>query len=140
MIFTARKTLFGMLTALAFGFLVTVVSSTLAQAVPAPLKTATSKQLGTFLVGSNGMTLYVFDNDKEPGKSTCYEGCAPTWPPFAPKADAPAPVAPLSTITRDDGSKQYAYKGKPLYYFIGDTKPGDTKGHGVGNRWWVVKP
>lgn len=86
------------------------------------------------------MTLYTFDNDKESGKSTCSGGCARAWPPYAPKASDPAPVARLSTITRDDGSKQYAYKGKPLYHFRRDKKPGDTTGHGAGDRWWVVKP
>jgi predicted lipoprotein with Yx(FWY)xxD motif len=62
------------------------------------------------------MTLYTFANDKEPGKSACNGPCAENWPPFKSEANAPAPRAPLSIITRDDGSKQYAYKGKPLYY------------------------
>ena len=131
----------GILTILAFGLSLMVTSSALAQQnIPAPLKTATKGQLGTFLVDSNGMTLYTFDNDQEPGKSTCLGGCARAWPPYAPKAGDPAPIAPLSTITRDEGSKQYAYKGKPLYYFKRDKKPGDTTGHGAGDRWWVVKP
>ena len=135
------KTLLGMLAVLAFGLSLMVTSSALAQQkVPAPLKTATKGQLGTFLVDSNGMTLYTFDNDTEPGKSTCLGGCVRAWPPHAPKTSDPAPAAPLSTITRADGSKQYAYKGKPLYYFRKDKKPGDTTGHGAGDRWWVVKP
>ncbi len=86
------------------------------------------------------MTLYLFDNDKEPRKSTCAGGCARAWPPYAPKAGDPKPAAPLNTITRDDGSKQYTYKGKPLYYFKKDKQPGDTIGQGAGKRWWVVKP
>ena len=86
------------------------------------------------------MTLYIFDNDTEPGKSTCSGGCARAWPPYAPKAGDPKPDASLSISTRDDGSKQYAYKGKPLYYFTRDKQPGDTTGQGAGDRWWVVKP
>lgn len=111
-----------------------------AQAVPAPLKTAKSQKLGTYLVDSKGMTLYIFDKDKESGKSTCYRGCARAWPPFAPKAGDPAPEAPLSIIARDDGTKQYAYRSKPLYYYQKDTKAGDATGQGRGNVWWIVKP
>ncbi len=139
--FATRRLFLVLLTALAFGLSAIAVGSALGQqAPPAPLKTATAKELGTFLVDAKGMTLYVFDNDKELGKSTCNEGCAKAWPPFASKAGDPAPVAPLSVITRDDGSKQYAYKGKPLYYYAKDKKAGDTTGQAVGNRWWVVKP
>lgn len=138
---TARKTPLALLMAVAVGISMVIVASTLAQtSPPAPLKTAQTKELGTFLVDPQGITLYIFDNDKDPGKSTCNEGCAKAWPPFAPKAGDPAPVAPLSVITRDDGSKQYAYKGKPLYTYAKDKKSGDTTGQGAGNRWWVVKP
>ncbi|MFQ5960747.1 MAG: hypothetical protein ACE5MG_05080 [Candidatus Methylomirabilales bacterium] len=141
MILMPRKLFLGIFTVLAFAFSLIVTSSTLAQkAVPAPLKTAKQEQLGTFLVDANGMTLYIFDNDTEPGKSTCAGGCARAWPPYGPKAGDPKAAAPLSTITRDDGSKQYTYKGKPLYYFKKDKKPGDTTGQGAGKRWWVVKP
>jgi predicted lipoprotein with Yx(FWY)xxD motif len=111
-----------------------------AQGVPGPLKTAKSQKLGTYLVDSKGMTLYIYDKDKESGKSVCNGGCARSWPPFAPKAGAPAAKAPLNIITRDDGTKQYAYKGKPLYYYRKDTKSGDTTGQGRGKVWWVVKP
>ncbi len=136
---TLRQVSFGLITlgALVLAFAVT---STPAQEAPAPLKTATKEGLGTFLVDANGMTLYIFDNDKEPGKSTCAGGCARAWPPYAPKAGDPKPATPLNTITRDDGSKQYTYKGKPLYYFNKDKKPGDAAGQGAGERWWVVKP
>jgi predicted lipoprotein with Yx(FWY)xxD motif len=141
MVLKRRKTLLSILMVLAFGTSLIVTSSTVAQqSVPGPLKTTTKEQVGTFLVDANGMTLYIFDNDKDPGKSTCSGGCARAWPPYAPKAGDPAPVAPLSIIMRDDGSKQYAYKGKPLYYFRRDKEPGDTTGHGAGDRWWVVKP
>jgi predicted lipoprotein with Yx(FWY)xxD motif len=120
------------------GLAVTAISW--AEEVPSPLKTATSQKLGTYLVDSKGMTLYIFDKDKESGKSTCSGGCAKAWPPFAPKAGDPAAKAPLSVITRDDGTKQYAYNGKPLYYYEKDTKSGDTTGEGVGKVWWVIKP
>lgn len=136
------KTLCILLIILFFGGLIPLITpvSVLGAEVPAPLKTAQNDQFGTFLVGPKGMTLYIFDNDKEPGKSSCYGRCAENWPPFTPQPGDPEPVAPLSVITREDGSTQYAYKGKPLYYYVEDYTPGATAGHGVGNRWWVVKP
>lgn len=136
----SRKALGGMLTVLALGISALHVSLVFSQTIPAPLKTAANKDLGTFLVDQKGMTLYIFDPDKEAGKSTCYGGCAKVWPPFAPKVDDPAPKAPLSIITRDDGTKQYAYRSMPLYYYEKDTKPGHIKGHGRGKAWWVAKP
>src|SRR3989304_7195426 len=102
--FAIRRPFLGLLPALAFGLSAMAVGSALAQqAPPAPLKTATAKELGTFLVEAKGMTLYVFDNDKEPGKSTCNEGCAKAWPPFAPEAGDPAPAAPPRGIPPGEG-------------------------------------
>lgn len=135
-----RTMLLSLSMALAFGVSLVAISATPAQQAPAPLKTATKEGLGTFLVDAKGMTLYIFANDKEPGKSTCSGGCAKAWPPYGPKAGDPAPAAPLSVITRDDGAKQYTYEGKPLYYFDKDKKPGDATGQGAGEKWWVVKP
>ncbi len=110
-----------------------------ADSLPTPLKHKKVAQHGEVLVGPAGMTLYTFANDKEPGKSACNGPCAENWPPFTPEANAPAPKAPLSIVTRDDGSKQYAFKGKPLYYWKNDKKAGDVTGHGVNNVWAVAK-
>jgi len=89
------------------------------------------------LVGSNGMTLYTFDKDAD-GKSMCNGKCAENWPPLDADGGATA-SGDLSVITRDDGKKQYAYKGKPLYYFVKDQKPGDKTGDGVNNVWHLAK-
>ena len=122
-------------------FLLVVAGATAGAAEPpAPLKMAQAGELGTILRGPTGMTLYTFANDKEPGKSACTGACAENWPPFRPEAYASAPKAPLTIITRDDGSKQHAYKGKPLYYWMRDKKPGDTTGHKVGGVWFVAQP
>ncbi len=123
---------------LLFGF--GLIAEIWAQDVPGPLKTAKSEKLGTYLVDSKSMTLYIFDKDKEAGKSTCYGKCAKAWPLFVPAAGDPPPKAPLSIIIRDNGTKQYAYKGKPLYYYRKDTKADPTKGQGRGKVWWVIKP
>jgi predicted lipoprotein with Yx(FWY)xxD motif len=104
-----------------------------------PSKRVTSNR-ETYLVDAKGMTLYLFDKDKEAGKSTCYGGCAKSWPPYTPAVGQSEPVSPLTVIARDDGTKQYAYKGKPLYYYAKDGRPGDVKGEGVGKAWWIVKP
>jgi predicted lipoprotein with Yx(FWY)xxD motif len=87
------------------------------------------------LVGPNGMTLYVFDKDAD-GKSMCNGKCAENWPPLMAKGSA---SGDYSVITRDDGGKQVAYKGKPLYYWVKDQKPGDKTGDGVNNVWHLAK-
>lgn len=88
------------------------------------------------LVGGNGMTLYTYDKDAE-GKSMCNGKCAENWPPLYTEDTTPA--GDFSVITRDDGKKQVAYKGKPLYYWVKDQKPGDKTGDGVNNVWHVAK-
>ncbi len=92
------------------------------------------------LVNSAGMTLYTFDKDPVgAGKSVCNDKCAVNWPPLFAAADA-RPGGDFSIVTRDDGSKQWANKGKPLYLWIKDQKPGDKTGDGVGKVWHVVNP
>lgn len=90
------------------------------------------------LVGTNGMTLYVFDKDTAgSGKSVCNGPCATNWPPlFAMDSDVAA--GDYSIITRDDGKKQWALKGRPLYYWVKDQKPGDKTGDGFLNGLWHV--
>lgn len=107
------------------------------------IKTGTTS-LGTVLTDAAGLTLYTFNNDTTAGKSSCNGTCAATWPPETTTAATAPTVAgatgTFSIITRDDGSKQIAYNGKPLYRYTPDTAPGDTKGDGVGNIWHVAKP
>lgn len=99
--------------------------------------------LGEILVDGEGMTLYLFTQDTA-GKSNCSGGCATTWPPLAADGDLQAgdgvEESGLTTIDRDDGTKQVAYKGVPLYYYAPDEAPGDTKGQGVGGVWYVLGP
>ena len=111
-----------------------------AQELPRPLKQTKAGELGTILTGPAGMTLYTFVTDKGDGKSTCNGSFACGCPFFLPVGDVPSPSAPLSLITRDDGAKQYAWKGKPLYYYADDTKPGETTGQNAGKAWFVVQP
>jgi predicted lipoprotein with Yx(FWY)xxD motif len=94
---------------------------------------------GPILIDSKSMTLYTFDNDKVAGKSACNGPCAQNWPPLAAKGDA-KPMGDWTIVTRDDGSKQWAYKGKPLYTYVKDSKAGDTSGDGFKDIWHVAKP
>jgi predicted lipoprotein with Yx(FWY)xxD motif len=94
---------------------------------------------GPTLVDSRGMTLYTCDKDSA-GKSACNGPCAENWPPLAAPADA-TPVGAWSVVLRVDGGKQWAYKGKPLYAWAKDTKPGDITGDGFLNgAWHVAQP
>jgi predicted lipoprotein with Yx(FWY)xxD motif len=114
-------------------------------ASPTTVKTTHGK-LGTFLVGPNGRTLYLFKADKT-SKSTCNGACAAAWPPLLttgkPKASGKVKASLLGTTKRSDGKLQVTYHGHPLYYFISDKKAGDTKGQdisGFGAQWYVVAP
>jgi predicted lipoprotein with Yx(FWY)xxD motif len=101
-----------------------------------------SGTLGDYLVDGNGKTLYFFSKDVG-GESRCTGGCLTDWPVYhAPdlKPGSGVDVNDFSTLTRDDGTKQTAYKGWPLYYFIGDNTSGDTNGEALGNVWFVAKP
>ena len=91
------------------------------------------------LVGPTGMTLYTFDKDVAgSGKSNCNGNCATNWPPLTAMA-APS-GAGYSLIEREDGVKQVAYKGKPLYYWSHDAKPGDRMGNGKADLWHTAMP
>lgn len=87
-----------------------------------------------------GMTLYTFDKDPAgEGKSVCNGDCAVRWPPLMAGPSDQA-RGDFGIVTRDDGSRQWTYKGKPLYLWFKDQKPGDTSGDGVNNVWRVARP
>ncbi|MBS0446315.1 MAG: hypothetical protein JSR59_10240 [Proteobacteria bacterium] len=98
-----------------------------------------AKMAGGMLVDKSGMTLYTFDKDVAgSGKSVCNGPCATLWPPAAASADA-KPEGDLTIVTRDDGSKQWAYKGKPIYTYSNDKKAGDATGDNFKDIWHVAK-
>ena len=113
------------------GVLLTAPLANAADEMPAGVK-ANKLPIGvSVLADAKGMTLYTYDNDKGDGKSVCNGQCAQYWPPLAAAADA-KPVGAWTVVTRDDGSKQWAYKSKPLYTFVQDKQPGDTTGNDMG--------
>ncbi len=114
-------------------------TTTAAQAAGSATVAVASSRLGDILVDADGRTLYVFTKDKG-DQSACSGECAANWPALTGTATAGtgAQAALLSTATQADGSSQVTYGGKPLYYFAGDAKPGDTNGQGVGSVWYAV--
>lgn len=86
---------------------------------------------------AKGMTLYIFDKDAG-GKSACYDDCAKNWPPYLGKTSDKMTEG-WSLVDRTDGTKQWAYDAKPMYFFAGDKKKGDMAGDGLGGMWHVVK-
>jgi predicted lipoprotein with Yx(FWY)xxD motif len=128
--------------AIAAGFAFAHGSATTGGATVAVAKT----RLGSILVDGKGITLYDFVLDKR-GKSACYGSCASYWPPLLtkgkPVAARGAHAALLGTTKRRDGTLEVTYAGHPLYYWIGDKKPGQTTGQGInqfGAPWWVLSP
>lgn len=102
---------------------------------PAPVATANG-----MLVAPDQMTLYTFDRDVAgSGKSVCNGPCATNWPPLMAAQGAKA-SGDYSLVTRDDGQLQWAFKGKPLYRWIKDSKPGDATGEGFNGVWHVARP
>jgi predicted lipoprotein with Yx(FWY)xxD motif len=107
-------------------------------ALAAPAKIGSSAK-GKVLTDAHGMTLYTFAKDAK-GKSACNGKCAENWPPLL-AASGEKGAKGYSEIKRDDGKMQWAYKGKPLYTWTKDKKPGDITGDGFLNgAWHLAKP
>jgi len=103
----------------------------------------TNESFGSYLVNETGFTLYYFINDPGDGTSTCYGDCIKSWPAFyAEKIIVPESLnaSDFTEVIRTDGINQTAYKGWPLYLYYEDTAPGDIKGHGVNEVWFIVIP
>ncbi|MGC0269896.1 hypothetical protein ACPROK_09965 [Glutamicibacter soli] len=100
-------------------------------------------ELGSIATDQRGMSIYQFDEDTQnSGASSCTGGCLDLWPPVpsgpASLSDAKGITGKLGTITGADGKPQLTLNGWPMYYYVSDSKPGDTKGQAVSDVWWVV--
>jgi predicted lipoprotein with Yx(FWY)xxD motif len=123
-----------------FTFTLTATIGLLAAGCSSMTPTTPTQVSDGVLTGKNGMTLYTFDRDAAgSGKSACNGPCATNWPPLM-AADGAKLEGDYSIVTRDDGGKQIAYKGKPLYYWAKDAKAGDKTGDGFNGAWHTVKP
>jgi predicted lipoprotein with Yx(FWY)xxD motif len=101
--------------------------------------------LGQVLVGPDGNTVYMFEKDTSSDASACSGECASAWPPLTtkrkPTAGSGVDGSMLTTFKRDDGGTQIAYNGHPLYYFSGDSSPGDTTGNdsdAFDGEWYAM--
>lgn len=97
---------------------------------------STAAQAEGIVTAANGMTLYTFDNDAG-GVSACYDGCAGSWPPFV-GTEGEAMGDAWTLVSRTDGTLQWAYNGKPTYFFAGDAVAGDMSGDGAGGVWHMI--
>lgn len=97
----------------------------------------TAADVGQYLADSSGMALYTYGADT-PDVSNCSGSCLYNWPAYQPTSTSASLPANVSVITRSDGTKQYAYKGMPLYTFTSDS-PGSVTGDGVEN-FHIAKP
>src|SRR4051812_24653376 len=124
------------------------LSNTLAAPAAAPAAADDIKvdqsRYGRILVDGHGRTLYLFTRDRG-GKSRCYGDCASAWPPQMAHGDQVAGTGldqtKLGTTSRRGGGAQVTYAGHPLYYYVGDRKPGQILCQNVfefGGTWLVV--
>lgn len=99
--------------------------------------TATQHGDGQYFVDKTGLTIYVFDRDDTPGESKCTAICAKAWPPVVADKDA-KPVGDWTVLTRDDDSKQWAFRGKPVYTFAKEGAPGTAFGDSIRGPWHIA--
>lgn len=95
-------------------------------------------KVGMVMTDTKGMTLYTYAKDT-PGMSNCTGQCLSNWPAYTAKSQTGNFPANISVIKRPDGTLQYAWKNKPLYYYFKDKDSGDAYGNGIGGVWSVVK-
>lgn len=113
-----------------------------AAATKISLASASLPGVGSVLTGPSGRTLYYFTTDS-PTSTSCTGQCAVLWPPLVVPAGSQPTLGSgvsgtLGTVKRPDGSTQVTYKGHLLYYYEGDTAPGQDKGQGVDGTWFVL--
>jgi predicted lipoprotein with Yx(FWY)xxD motif len=109
---------------------------------PASEKPTVNLSAGNYIVDDKGKTLYYFTKDVK-GESNCVGDCLNRWPVFYQEKISVSPglnSSDFGTIIRNDEKKQTTFKGWPLYYFSDDVSPGDIKGEGVGNIWFIARP
>lgn len=108
------------------------------EATTSPAKVVLTKQ-GPKLVDRKGMTLYHYERDTTGNSSNCNGKCTESWVPLAATADAKA-IGDFTVISRNDGSKMWAYRYRPLYTSPADKAPGDTNGNATTLQWRVARP
>jgi predicted lipoprotein with Yx(FWY)xxD motif len=115
---------------------------------PVRISTRNLPGLGTVLVDSKGLTLYMFVPDKRQ-KVTCLGSCAAVWPPVKlakgqkPAASGKVKASLLGSDRDPAGGRVVTYARWPLYTYVADTAPGNAKGQALnlnGGLWYVLAP
>ncbi|MEO6958093.1 MAG: hypothetical protein ABI137_15230 [Antricoccus sp.] len=113
---------------------------------PAAADAITELRLGTTAAGAaivdqTGRAIYRYDGDiKESGGSACDENCSAQFPPVH-AGSMPALTGLTLTLGANagsDGQQQLTINGLPIYYFSGDTAPGQTGGQAKDRMWWTL--
>lgn len=107
-------------------------------ATNAPAKVVLTKQ-GPTLVDLKGMTLYYYERDTTGKTSNCNGKCTESWVPLPATADAKA-IGDFTVISRNDGSRMWAYRYRPLYTSPADKAPGDANGNATTLQWRIARP
>lgn len=97
------------------------------------------RQRGDILVEIKGRGVYTYDGDKVANQSDCFAQCRLLWPPVYAEDDAKPKGSFTIFVRKDDGKRQWAFKGKPLYRWVSDKKRGDAGGDGVAGVWRLIK-
>ena len=108
-----------------------------ASALAAALLLTVAAHAAEVLTDKDGMTLYVLDKDTG-GISTCYGDCAKMWPAYAGK-EGDEMKKDWALAKRTDGTMQWTYDAKPVYFFADDKAKGDMKGDGMEGVWHIIK-
>jgi predicted lipoprotein with Yx(FWY)xxD motif len=139
-----RRTLLG--TAVVALALLALAPAAMSKESVAPTLTVKSSSFGRVLFDGRGHVLYAFTRDAN-GRSACYGACAKAWPVYYAKGTLRAGTgikrSLLGTTKRRDGRRQITYARRPLYYYVGDTRPGQILCQDVaefGGTWLIVRP
>jgi predicted lipoprotein with Yx(FWY)xxD motif len=116
----------------------TVLTGAPAAAQPSPPAAIQGQGTAAKLIDPKARPLYFYDEDQR-GQSTCYNACAASWPPLKAPHDA-KPTGHWTVVTRHDGSRQWAYGGKPVYYWKNDVTGGSHAAVPISKYWHVAKP
>lgn len=137
-----RKAILGVAAAVAA---LALTPAAMSDGTAAPTLTVRSSTYGKVLFDGRGYVLYAFTRDRK-GRSACYGECARAWPVYLAKsplrAGAGVKKALLGTTKRRNGRRQITYAGRPLYYYVGDRRPGQIACQNVveyGGTWLVVR-
>lgn len=96
--------------------------------MPVALQVAAPPGAKVVLTDDTGRAVYVLD-------AACTADCLTQFTPVpghstVRSGDTTVKANLTGTVTGANGAKQATYSGQPLYYYNGDTAPGDQKGAG----------